>query len=314
MDDKQKWAAVLNNNQAFDGRFFYAVATTGVFCRPSCASKVPLEQNVSFFDTAQEAIQAGYRPCKRCRPDLAQHAPSLEIAVKMKEAIDRSFAERESLSQELAGLGLSAHRAAEIFQAQYGMTPAAYADQLRIQAAKERLRGSNDSVLEIALALGFESVPAFYAFFHRHAGLAPGSYRILYKRSEKQHEHCFIYDFPPGKTAIASDGPHVTMIKILDGEALLSVNTNSAETDAAARQLEEYFAGRRRAFDFSIQPVGTSFQQKVWAALQAIPYGQTVSYGGLAAQIGNPKASRPFISCTCSQASLPIIGSWLSLT
>ena len=150
MDDKQKWAAVLNNNQAFDGQFFYAVTTTGIFCKPSCASKAPLEQNVSFFDTAQEAAQAGYRPCKRCRPDLARHAPSLEIAIKMKETVDRSFAERELLSQELAGLGLSSHRAAEIFQVQYGLTPAAYADKLRIQAAKERLRGSNDSVLEIA--------------------------------------------------------------------------------------------------------------------------------------------------------------------
>ena len=290
MDDKQKWTAILNNDKSFDGRFFYAVTTTGVFCRPSCASKAPLEQNVQFFDTVQQAQEAGFRPCKRCRPDLAAHDPALEIAEKAKAEIERSFSQRDLLSGELDGMGLSSHRLTEIFQAQYGLTPAAYADRLRLQAAKERLDGSGNSVLEIALSLGFESVSSFYGFFHRHAGLAPGSYRHLQRRAEKQPG--FLYELSFGKTVIAAEGPNVTVIKFTDGVGLQALHGSCAETDLAARQLEEYFAGRRRDFDFPILPAGTPFQQQVWRALREIPYGQTVSYGGLAARIGNPKASR----------------------
>lgn len=291
--DSGYWSAVVANDGAYDGRFFYAVKTTGIFCRPSCPSRTPQRENVEFFHTAQESLDAGYRPCKRCRPDLLAYEPVLEMAEKMKACLDHSFHERDRLAQELAKLGVTQHRMVEIFDKRYGLTPSEYADGMRMRMASELLENSELPILEVAMHVGFQSVSAFYDFFRKHAQMTPGEYRKLRfsPQTPIQQAYC-AYDTALGKVGIGSDGGAVNHLRFeklcpWDGEKVAD-----AITDEAARQIEAYCAGKRRRFDLALRPAGSAFQKSVWTALQSIPYGETRSYRQVAQMIGRPMASR----------------------
>lgn len=295
INDILKWQAVTSNDVSYDGRFFYAVKSTGVFCRPSCKSRPPLKGNVEFFDTAEAAQEAGYRPCKRCRPDLIDFQPLMEIAEKAKSAIDTYYKERDKLSEELDKIGITQRRLVDIFRQQYKVTPSEYADKLRIRAAKEMLISSDNSIINITLFWGVDSVSAFYGFFRKHIHMTPGEYRQLHNSANTTPVlSYYIYETLLGNILIASDGNAINSIQF---ENMVNVNGygNKAAndiTDLAARQLEEYFAGKRKHFDLPLHPIGTDFQKAVWHGLLSIPYGETSSYKQVAQIIGHPTASR----------------------
>lgn len=180
LSDDEKWKAVSENNIEWDGVFFYAIKTTGIFCRPSCKSKQPLQRNVRYFDSAAAAQAAGFRPCKRCRPDLFHFEPSKELAERAKELIDRHFDENLELLRRLEHLGVTKHRMVEVFKEQYGITIAEYAVSLKIRAAKELLLESDDTVLSVATGAGFESTSSFYRHFVKETGMPPAAYRKAY--------------------------------------------------------------------------------------------------------------------------------------
>jgi len=177
LTDQAKYDAVLQNDESFDGTFVYGVETTKVFCRPSCKSRIPKRKNVRFFDDAEQAAKSGFRPCKRCRPDLLIYQPGREAAEKIKQLIERFFKEKSDLSAELLSLGFSAHRIAEIYKEEYGQTPVQYADSLRIDEAKRLLETSDDDIVDIAFASGFGSVASFYRAFKKNTGYSPAKYR-----------------------------------------------------------------------------------------------------------------------------------------
>ncbi|MDF1493183.1 bifunctional transcriptional activator/DNA repair enzyme AdaA [Caproiciproducens sp. CPB-2] len=177
MTDEEKWQASLACDTACDGRFFYGVKTTGIFCRPSCRSKSPKRENVVFFDTAEEARKSGLRPCKRCRPDLLEFQPQKEAAEKIKAVCDHWYADHPRFKAELKQLGLSRNRVAQVFQAQYGKSLTEYWNELRISEAKQLLAETQDNVLQIALQSGFESLSTFYTQFRRVTGVSPMEYR-----------------------------------------------------------------------------------------------------------------------------------------
>ena len=135
MKEEQRWQAVITNDAAYDGAFFYAVDTTGIFCRPSCKSKRPKRDNVRFFTSALAAQQAGFRPCKRCRPDLLEYKPLDALAQKARATIDAGFAAPNMLVQQLGMLGASYQRIGEVFKQHYGTTLGEYAAQLRLNKA-----------------------------------------------------------------------------------------------------------------------------------------------------------------------------------
>ncbi len=293
MKEQEKWQAVLANDPHFDGRFFYAVKTTGVFCKPSCKSRPPRVNNVLFFNSAAEAEAAGFAPCKRCRPDLPDYQPLVRMAAQIKETIDNFYRQRGAMLEQLGRLKLSPRRMAQVFVAQYGQTPSQYADSLRIKAAKDYLQNSMEGVADIAFMLGFESLSAFYAFFHKHTQTAPKEFRKHYLQAGAfTYRHAHAYDTPLGKMAIASDGQGIIAAQLASMAQWSGVRAADKLTDQAARQLEEYFAGRRKVFELPLNPAGSVFQKAVWQALQAIPYGHTMSYKQVAAYLGNPKASR----------------------
>lgn len=183
LTDDEKWQASHTCNPAYDGRFFYGVKTTGIYCRPSCKSKSPKRENVLFFDTAKQAEESGLRPCKRCRPDLFKFQPLKDLADKIKEVCDQYFTDRSRLKEELAGLGLSRNRMIQLFQEQYQITPSDYLNQLRIASAKDQLVHTQNSILQISLQSGFESLSTFYAQFRKLTGVSPKEYR---KNIDKQ--------------------------------------------------------------------------------------------------------------------------------
>ncbi len=174
---EEMYDAVILNDESYDTLFFYAVKSTGIYCRPSCKSKAPKVENIEFYKTADEAIKAGYRPCKRCRSDLLDYKPMKNIAQKLKTLIDNMFSEAESLNTEIDKLGLSRKRMVEVFKDEYGKTPSNYVNDLRYQEAARLLEQTDTEVIDIAYSVGFGSLSAFYKFFKERANMSPAAYR-----------------------------------------------------------------------------------------------------------------------------------------
>ncbi len=163
------WEAVQRSDASYDGLFFYAVKTTGIFCRPSCRSKLPKRENLCYFASGAEACAAGFRPCKRCRSDLLEYRPMREIAAEIKSRLDRAA--------PLDDVGLTPRRMTDIFKQEYGVTPKEYADSLRLRAAKEMLAATQERVIDVAYQAGFSSLAAFNRFFKQQTGQTPTQYR-----------------------------------------------------------------------------------------------------------------------------------------
>ena len=177
MTEDEMYEAVINNDGNYDGLFFYAVKSTGIFCRPSCQSKKPLRENVCFFKSALDAKTAGFRPCKRCRSDLLAYRPMEEIAELVKKHLDGLYEQQSTWNDGLRELGLSQRRVVEVFKTAYGMTPKAYMDDLKLKEAKRLLTETDDLVIDIAASVGFGSLATFNRFFKEQVGCSPIQYR-----------------------------------------------------------------------------------------------------------------------------------------
>ncbi len=185
MTQEEMWKVVKNNDESYDGIFFYAVKSTGIYCKPSCKSKLPKRENICFFDTSDEARIAGFRPCKRCRSDLLNYEPMKEIAEKTKTLIESTYQAKLDINHTLKSIGLTSHRINEIFKEQYGVSVSEYLNNLRLEEAKKRLVYTNDKVIDIAYSVDFGSISGFYRFFKEHTGYSPAKYRKEKKADEK---------------------------------------------------------------------------------------------------------------------------------
>ncbi|MFP3090295.1 helix-turn-helix domain-containing protein [Treponema sp. TIM-1] len=177
MTDDQKREAVVSNDERYDGLFFYGVTSTKIFCRPSCKSKIPLKKNMVYFENLKQAEQAGYHPCKRCRPDLLEYHPIQEIAEKIKLLLDDHYAQQKVLTMKMAQIGVTYRRMIHIFKEYYGVTPKKYYDNLRLAEARKKLINTDDTIIAIAYSVGFQSLSAFYSFFRRNMNSSPSKYR-----------------------------------------------------------------------------------------------------------------------------------------
>lgn len=185
MTEREMWQAVLNNDAGYDGVFFYAVKTTGIYCRPSCKSKPPKKENICFFETSEQARKAGFRPCKRCRSDLIDYQPMKQIAEDVKCKIEKVYCEQADLCKKLNEVGITGRRLADIFKDEYGMTPKAYADHLRLAEAKRLLKDTDKKVIDIAYSVGFGSLSAFYSFFKKEEKITPSEYQRESKNKKR---------------------------------------------------------------------------------------------------------------------------------
>ena len=174
--DEERWQAIKRRDAAFDGKFVFAVSTTGVFCRPSCASRPAKRENVSFFPTVTEAEKAGYRACKRCRPDkLGAPDPQVEAVKRACERIKQAE-DLPKLAALAASAGLSPYHFHRVFKAITGVTPKAYAAETRAHRAADKLRTA-ETVTEAIYDAGFNSSSRFYQNTDARLGMTPGAVR-----------------------------------------------------------------------------------------------------------------------------------------
>jgi len=298
MTDYEKYTALVEKDAAFDGAFFAAVKTTGIFCRTTCTARKPKQENVSFYDTVHDALAAGYRPCKICRPMESANQIPTEIAELLSEAQNKP--QFRITEWELRQRGFDPNTLRRWFLKHYGVTFQAFCRMNRINAAFGAMKDGG-SVLDAALESGYSSASGFATAFDKIIGTAPG-------KAKRDPKNVLIYqrfDAPLGPmVAIASDQGLCLLEfgdrRMLESEfadlqrrldAVLLPGTNQY-TEEAVRQMTEYFAGTRKTFDVTLHAPGTAFQQRVWAALREIPFGEIRSYGEIAAAIGEPKAMR----------------------
>ena len=301
MNDDKMWEAVRDCDASCDGKFYYGVKTTGIYCRPSCKSKLPKRENVVFFRTKEEAEEAGFRPCKRCRPDLIAFDPAQELSERTKELLERHFSDRVKLGRDMKEMGVSRKHLAQVFKEQYDITPSEYLIQVRIAAARQMLQ-NGAAIPDAAGMAGYENLSEFYDHFRRQTGMTPARYRQIFADNISRS----VMDTPIGPLRIIASQDAIFGVEQTGRESsdagaqagqipadrILSGDASGELVKDCAAQLTEYFAGKRQAFDLPVSPEGTDFQKNVWNHLRDIPYGQTRTYGELAEMAGNKKASR----------------------
>ncbi|MEH7389253.1 bifunctional transcriptional activator/DNA repair enzyme AdaA [Bacillus sp. JJ1503] len=176
----EMWQAIINNDTSYNNQFFYAVKTTGIFCKPSCKSRVPKKENVRIFQDAEQALQANFRPCKRCKP-TNEKLPDSEWVALITEYIDKNFIEKltlETLANITHGSPYHLHRT---FKKITGVTPVEYIQLVRIKAAKEYLIQTNNAIADISICAGMPNTPYFITLFKKKTGQTPAQYRELHR-------------------------------------------------------------------------------------------------------------------------------------
>jgi len=288
--------AYRRKDASYDGVFFLAVRTTGIFCRPSCTARTPLPQNVEFFPTPKEALFAGYRPCKRCRPMEAVGRPP-EWVGALLSLIERDPAARWTDAM-LRKEGIEPSRARRFFVKNYGMTFQAYCRGRRLGSSFEQIRKGVD-LDDVALGYGFGSHSGFRDAFRRTFGAPPGRSRT------GAAVVCAWIESPFGPLVAASTGKGICLLEFTDRRMLdhqfsrlrrhfrcAIVPGEDRHIAQLRKELGEYFDGTRTRFTVPLEFPGSPFEQKVWNALREIPAGTTVSYQDVARNIGRPSASR----------------------
>ena len=176
--DNARWTAVKNNDPAAEDKFYYGVKTTGIFCLPSCKSKLPLKENIMFFDSYEQAVNSGFRPCKRCRPDMySTYAPNDELLIEIRRFLDKNSPDSRCLDGLDERFNMSPFHLVRIFKNRFGVTPREYVRDNRLQAARDLLTASDMKTVDIAFNCGFSSYTSFYTNFKKASGMTPEEYR-----------------------------------------------------------------------------------------------------------------------------------------
>ncbi|OBZ18287.1 AraC family transcriptional regulator [Bacillus sp. FJAT-27264] len=184
---EEKWQAILSNNSACDGTFFYAVRTTGIFCRPSCKSKAPKRENVAVFSVAEQALAAGFRPCKRCKP-TGERLPDAEWVELMTRYMDNHLAEPVKLGHLAEVCHGSPYHLHRTFKKVTGITPVDYLQQQRVAKAKQDLLHTEQGVAEIGQSVGLPNTSYFITLFKSKTGYTPSQFRQLYQTQTQAGE------------------------------------------------------------------------------------------------------------------------------
>ncbi len=311
--DDTRWARLVARDRSADGQFWYSVATTGVYCRPSCPSRAANPKNIRLHNSIAAAKAAGFRPCKRCNPDGASiESDNAVLVAKACRLIEESEAE-PPLSALAASAGLSASYFHRLFKTIMGVTPKGYAAGRRA----ERVRGSlktETSVTEAIYEAGFNSSGRFYEKAAAMLGMTPTRYRTGGAGEEIRFA---VGETSLGPILVASSARGVAAILLGDSpDALvreLQDRFPKAHLIGADQGYEALVAGvvglvempARDRGDLPLDVRGTAFQQRVWQALQAIPVGETASYAEIARRIGAPRAVRA-VAGACAANNLAV--------
>jgi len=308
-----RWEEVVARNPAADGTFVYGVKTTGVYCRPACGARRPKVENVEFYPTAADAEQAGYRPCKRCKPDRPEAAvgrtPLVADLCRLMEQADRI----PKLGELARHAGMSLHHLHRLFKAATGLTPREFAMAERSRRVREALE-NRDTVTEAIYEAGYNSNSRFYESSAQLLGMTPTQYRAGGAGMEIR--------FAVGECSLGS----ILVAATVRGVCAILLGN---DPDALARDLQDRFpradlTGGDAGFEQLVARVigfveapgigcdlpldlrGTAFQQRVWQALRQISPGETASYTEIARRIGSPKAVRG-VASACAANPLAVV-------
>jgi len=312
--DESKWQAVLARDRAADGTFVYAVRSTGVYCRPSCPSRRPRRAMVDFFADPDGAERAGFRACLRCRP--RQHRAADPWIEKVRRACVylANVDGHPSLAQLAARLGGSPYHLQRNFKRLVGVSPREYAEAVRLRKVKARLR-RGDRITGAMLDAGYGSSSRFYERAAPMLGMSPSAYK---RGGAGMSIKYSIVDSPMGRLLVGATSRGVCAVAMGSSDADLQralareypAASLSADDGALATWTTEILAhlsGRQARLDLPLDIQATSFQWQVWEALRAIPYGETRTYGQIAAQIGRSTAVRAVArACATNPVALAI--------
>jgi AraC family transcriptional regulator of adaptative response/methylated-DNA-[protein]-cysteine methyltransferase len=296
MNDLKMYKALVDKDSSFEGTFIACVKTTGIFCRPTCRARKPKKENVEFVRTTQDALRKGYRPCKICQPlSPAQEAPDW-----LKELL--TYIENHSITrmkdQDIRDRGLDPNRVRRWFKKNHNITFQAYLRSIRLGSAFGHITNGG-KVIDTAFNNGYESLSGFTSAFKKLTGKAP--------TKSKDGDIIETYQIltPLGPMLAASVNSGVCLLEFTDRRVLEKelidlqkrfkasvITSESNHIKKLKKQLSEYFNGKRKKIDIPLSTPGSTFQQKTWKGLKAIPYGETRSYKEQATYIGNVKAVR----------------------
>ncbi|MFE9275618.1 bifunctional transcriptional activator/DNA repair enzyme AdaA [Paenibacillus glucanolyticus] len=295
-NQQEYYQELLDKKSEYEGVFYVGVKTTGVFCRPTCPARKPKIENCEFYETAEEALLASFRPCKRCRP--LSHPNQVSDLVRLLVDAVEDNPEKRWTNQDFQKLSVDASTARRQFKKRFGMTFVEYARARRMGLALKQIR-EGDAVIDAQLSTGYESSSGFRDAFSRIMGAAP---------TRSGHHHILKaswLDTRLGPMMAIADDEALYLLEFVDRRGLereverLRLRTKSAiipgytaPIRSIERELGAYFDGKLTEFKTPLFLLGSPFQQEVWDQLLRIPPGRTSSYGEIAAAMGRPTAYR----------------------
>lgn len=307
--DEERWAAVVRRDQQADGLFYYAVQTTGVYCRPSCPARRARRENVQFHTTCAAAEQAGFRPCKRCRPQeaalTAQHTVAVERACRLIEHADAA----PCLAVLADAVGMSRYHFHRVFKAMTGVTPKAYATAQRAQRVREEL-SRTATVTDAIYGAGFQSNGRFYATSSEVLGMTPTSFRAGGQGASMRFAvgACSLGAILVAATVrgvcaiLLGDDPETLVCDLQDRFPKAELIGGDADFEHWVARVIGFVEAPACGLDLPLDVQGTAFQQRVWQALREIPVGTTASYTDIAQRLGRPHAVRAVAQACAANA------------
>lgn len=320
-----RWAALCARDPAAEGRFVYAVRSTGIYCRPGCPSRRPKPENVQFFADREAAAAAGFRPCRRCRPEEAPLAQRQAAVVADLCRFIEAAETPPTLAQLAARAGLSPHHLHRLFQAHTGLTPGAYAKARRAERLRQNL-AAGQGVTEAAYGAGYNASSRLYSEAGRVLGMTPGRFRqggaaeeirfavaqtslgaLLAARSARGLCAILLGDDPLALVAdLQARFPKARLIGSgPEEEGQTTDEADNGNFAAWVAQVVGLVEAPRLGLALPLDLQGTAFQRRVWQALQAIPPGETRSYTEIARDLGLPKAVRA-VAAACAANPLAV--------
>jgi len=310
LTDDQRWQMVLQRDARADGRFVTAVKSTGIYCRPSCPARHPLRKNVAFYHSPAEAERAGFRACRRCRPNESN--TQIEQIHRLARYIEAHLDEPLTLEALSRQAHLSLYHLQRTFKKVLGVSPKQYAQALRVKQVKAKLKGG-ETVTASLYEAGFGSSSRLYE--QDALGMTPGRYQHGGAGMKIGYA---ITDSPLGRILVAATERGVCFVGFGEKDARLEAELKKdyplAEIardpqgfGAWVRAIVANLNGRQPHLDLPLDVRGTAFQQQVWEALRRIPYGRTRTYGEIAEAIGKPNAARAVgRACATNRAAVVI--------
>jgi len=313
LNEEQCWAAVVAHDATQDGSFFYSVRTTGVYCRPGCASRQPLRKNVAFYETREQAEAAGFRACKRCRPNEGSVADRHVAAVARACALIRERDSLPSLAELAAAAGISRYHFHRVFKQIAGTTPREWGKAQRLDRFAGRL-DAGEKIAEAVYAAGFGASSRAYEAAPQGLGMTPGARR---RGGQGETIRYTLAETPLGWALVAATERGICMTALGDERAVLEgelrgrfpaaelVEAGGALADWA-RQIVRFVTAPGTQPDLPLDLRGTAFQARVWRALQKVPPGRTATYSEIAAALGQPSAVRA-VARACAANKLALL-------